>query len=459
MTIAQENVVLTPHQQLAFNGLMEFVDSDVIASAVLEGFAGCGKTTLTGKLLEILQERRYRIAASAPTHKAKTVLASRVPGIESHTIHALLGLKAKQVGGGRTVLRPEGLPSIQNYDFVVVDECSMMSIDLLEYTYHLKGQTKILFVGDPAQLPPIGEEGSRSRVFSDVQHKVRLSEIVRQAADNPIIAMTMVMRQAIEEQRQVTLEEIEGQIPPGATKAGVMRAGVMDDGARIGVTEIIIGAAVAATAAGVDCRILAWTNARVCYYNSEIHERLYGGSDDDCEFSPGERLIAQTEFRAHDNSRVYTSEEVKFLGAERSAMFSDDGWETLTWLARLERDDGSIVHATIPHRAEGIKRYVDGQWAKWRNLNLREGAERNQSAKLDLSVQKNNIVKGIMALESQLANLRHTYAITAHKAQGSTYHTVFVDWENLSGMKDHEVNQALYVACTRASDHMAIVAP
>ena len=59
----------------------------------------------------------------------------------------------------------------------------------------------------------------------------------------------------------------------------------------------------------------------------------------------------------------------------------------------------------------------------------------------------------------EFLNLRHAYAITSHKSQGSTFHTVFVDFPDMTRIRDAATfNRALYVAVTRASTHLAIAA-
>lgn len=79
---------------------------------------------------------------------------------------------------------------VKDMDLIVIDECSMvdakMGQDLLSFG------TKVLVLGDPAQLPPVGGEGYFTK---DVTPDVMLTEIHRQAADNPIIRMATQVRQ------------------------------------------------------------------------------------------------------------------------------------------------------------------------------------------------------------------------------------------------------------------------
>jgi len=62
------------------------------------------------------------------------------------------------------------------------------------------------------------------------------------------------------------------------------------------------------------------------------------------------------------------------------------------------------------------------------------------------------------ALRKAFAPLRHVYAITAHKSQGSTFDTAIVDYADLALMRSaSQFNRSLYVAATRAREHLAVV--
>jgi exodeoxyribonuclease-5 len=397
---------------------------------------------MVGQLVEHLHHQGRRVVIAAPTNKAVAVLAAKVPvPVEAATVHSLLGLRLKDRGDGSTTLSADGIPTLGEYDVAIVDECSMVSRALLAAIFRARGACKILFVGDPAQLPPV-DDGEESPVFLDIQHKVRLSEVVRQAADNPIIAMTMAIRRAIEEQRRVTLDEIAAVIPTGAKQVGILPGGA----------AAVLDIAVADLAAGADCRVVAYDNEQVVSYNQRIHAALHGFTP--CEFAPGERVIAQTEFRALDRRRVFTSEELEFVKATPDG--EAFGFPTL--LATLRREDGSLIETRIPERAQAVEKHIRQQWREYHRLRRLEEAERDSEVRRKLSIEKSDIGRRNSALKNTLANLRHAYAITAHKSQGSTFHTVIVDWKSLSRMpSDFEFNRGLYVACTRAAEHMAIV--
>lgn len=437
---------LTPHQQIAYDQIMEFVlgGPDDPFIAVLEGFAGTGKTTLIGKLIrELASGRGHRaIAIAAPTNKAVSVLADKIgmgDSVEARTVHSLLGQAVASDEDGQKSARQVRRPEIDRFDLIIIDECSMISSPMLRDIICNRGPiTRILFVGDPAQLPPVGES-QESPVFRDVQLKFRLLEIVRQAADNPIIAMTMPIRRAIEEQRRVTLEEIAAVIPAGASQACIIDGGMRN----------IQSIATYEHHRGTNCRIVAYRNARVRAYNAGLHTALHGAGSDGPEFSPGERVMVHQEFRCLEGNRIHNGEELVFEGATRA----QDGLEHDSWLATFAREDGSTVRAIIPTRSSDIEDAIKGLWKRRRPLAARGRKDDAEDRKMASAIRDE-----IQRLEDTFALLRHAYAITSHKSQGSTYHTVLVDWSDMSTMASNfEFNRGLYVAASRASNHMAIV--
>src|SRR5690554_2665220 len=100
MNAAFQPIVLTPHQQAAFDALAAFTQGPA-GAAVLEGYAGCGKTVMVGQLVEHLHHQGRRVVIAAPTNKAVAVLAAKVPvPVEAATVHSLLGLRLKDRGDG-----------------------------------------------------------------------------------------------------------------------------------------------------------------------------------------------------------------------------------------------------------------------------------------------------------------------------------------------------------------------
>ena len=149
----------------------------------LFGWAGTGKSTLARHLAQGVKSVKY----AAFTGKAALVM--RKNGCKgASTIHSLIyTLVSDKEGEPRFALDPES--EALEADLIVIDEVSMvdemLGRDLLSFG------TKVLVLGDPFQLPPVQGAG----FFTADEPDVMLTEIHRQAADNPIIRMSMDIRE------------------------------------------------------------------------------------------------------------------------------------------------------------------------------------------------------------------------------------------------------------------------
>lgn len=149
----------------------------------LFGWAGTGKSTLARHLAQGVRSVKY----AAFTGKAALVM--RKHGCKgASTIHSLIyTLVSEKENEPRFALDPES--EALEADLIVIDEVSMvdetLGRDLLSFG------TKVLVLGDPFQLPPVQGAG----FFTAEEPDFMLTEIHRQAADNPIIRMSMDIRE------------------------------------------------------------------------------------------------------------------------------------------------------------------------------------------------------------------------------------------------------------------------
>ena len=155
---------------------------------VLSGFAGSGKTFLSMRLLRLVEEAGLCWTVVAPTHKAVGVLrqALDLEGLQPtwypSTIHRLLRLKLKRSAEAELCEPTEQTAmALENLGLVLIDEASMVDSTLLGIALQCAHpfKTRLVFVGDPAQLPPVGE-GSSPVFALQRACSATLTEVVRQ---------------------------------------------------------------------------------------------------------------------------------------------------------------------------------------------------------------------------------------------------------------------------------------
>jgi exodeoxyribonuclease-5 len=150
----------------------------------LFGYAGTGKTTLARHIADGVDGD---VAFGAYTGKAALVLRHKGCA-DASTIHSMIYRSRESDEGGPQFVLNRQAPAAKA-DLIVIDECSMvdeeLGRDLLSF-----GQP-VLVLGDPAQLPPVKGGG----FFTEAEPDVMLTEVHRQARDNPIVHMSMQVRE------------------------------------------------------------------------------------------------------------------------------------------------------------------------------------------------------------------------------------------------------------------------
>jgi ATP-dependent exoDNAse (exonuclease V) alpha subunit len=178
----------SPHQDAALNAVGQWLKAKPGVSGTpqvfrLFGYAGTGKTTLAKHLAE---HEDGEVKFAAFTGKAASVMRGK--GCRgASTIHSLI-YRARESG--------EEVPSFDLWDgapaskaeLIVIDECSMvdeeLGRDLLSFG------VPVLVLGDPAQLPPVAGGG----FFTEAEPDIMLTEVHRQAIDDPIVRLSMDIR-------------------------------------------------------------------------------------------------------------------------------------------------------------------------------------------------------------------------------------------------------------------------
>lgn len=179
-------ITLTEEQQRAQDAIaswMKLPFSKQTQEFKLGGYAGTGKTTLMKSVVKALSDADHNIEVCAFTGKAVNVLQRK--GVGGRTMHSLMYDvidEGKGIVSFEKKSRLEGRPSL-----VIVDEASMVSTEL--YKDLISFGTKCLFVGDPGQLEPVGDNPQLM-----MQPDVTLQTIHRQAESSPIIKLANWVR-------------------------------------------------------------------------------------------------------------------------------------------------------------------------------------------------------------------------------------------------------------------------
>lgn len=409
------------------------------AKHLLTGYAGTGKTTLMQEVTRELLKRRLSVVLTAPTHKAVAVLRRKlqeagINGVDCRTISSLLSLKPKPHSDRLIFTRDKRAEPVMS-DVVVIDECSMVSSDLMVHIKRHLPVSFVLFVGDPAQLPPVGEIASQT---FDTPGRSNLNTIVRQGADNPVLAAATTIR---------------------ASQGGPMdmswcrSANAKPFGVYMPRTQADAWMQKAFTNADFDInpdrfRYLCWTNARVAEVNDKVRRWRYGDNIP-TPFMAGERAMVRAPVIRDGTILFNTNEEAEVreiaTGVFEYGFDACEGVEAWTgtvssWRIVLRDGDGCdhTVHMVANERDWNrvIARVTDEATecqARWRHLH---------------------------AFKSAMARLQSIYAMTVHTSQGSTFETVFMDVPDIRRRESSnllETQQLFYVAATRPSHALVLV--
>src|ERR1700745_2995408 len=182
----------TPHQEQALKAVADRLKAKPGRAGTpqvfrLFGYAGTGKTTLARHIAEGVDGE---VKFAAFTGKAALVMRNK--GCDNaSTIHSLI-YRARESGVEQ--------PSFELWDdapaskakLIVIDECSMVDAELGRDL--ISFDCPVLVLGDPAQLPPIQGGG----FFTDGEPDAMLTEVHRQAQNDPIVRMSMDIREGRE---------------------------------------------------------------------------------------------------------------------------------------------------------------------------------------------------------------------------------------------------------------------
>lgn len=290
---------LTTNQQAAFESICGFINNKHRRVIILQGYAGTGKTFLIGHIARWLMENNIVVQLLAPTGRAARILSEKTR-ILATTIHRYIYNLDELIENDdkhskfKFYFQLKRTTIDETNVVYIVDESSMVSDAesegefirfgsgrLLKDLFEFSGigdetrHTKIIFVGDPAQLPPVNMSISPALdpTYLKSKHGVEaelycLKEVVRQAADSAILVAATCIRNNIEREQfnELVVEPRQGEIEvTTADGVGKLWASVYQP-AKPKIPPPLV--------------CITYTNDTALRYNLMIREELFGGSGD-----------------------------------------------------------------------------------------------------------------------------------------------------------------------------------
>ncbi|MGF7027857.1 MULTISPECIES: ATP-dependent DNA helicase [Sphingobacterium] len=450
----------TEQQLEAFELLQEFLLAfDKQSCFVLRGYAGTGKTTLISALVKVLPALRKKAVLLAPTGRAAKVI-TYYSGRKALTIHKKIYRKKSAVSFQLDFTLAENL---HEDTLFIIDEASMISNasvnafsaslldDLIRYVQSGKNCT-LLFVGDTAQLPPVGLLDSPALNPSYLEsefhlcvYPFELTTVVRQSKDSGILYNATKIREEITSAEE---EQDDFPFPKFITKG-------FKDLYRMTGERLIEGINYAYDKYGLEnTMIICRSNRSANLYNQNIRNRILFRDEELTggdyimvvknnyfwlqENNMGDGFIANGDMaKVRKVSNIHDQHGFRF--ADVTLEFVDiDEIEPITCrviLDSLYTDSPNLPYETHKALYEEIALdYAD----------IMDKKDRLEAIKKDPYYN---------ALQIKFA-----FAITCHKAQGGQWPIVFVDQGYINDdMLDLEFLRWLYTGVTRATKELFLV--
>jgi hypothetical protein len=512
-----EDKHLSNDQKTALKKLIEFLYDPAQSTFGLFGYAGTGKTTLITELIYFLRTNKLiqNVALTAPTNQAVNVLKSKMHilknvekidnKIDFITIHKLLQYENDFNVEGERVFIKTKKSLLEKYNIIIIDEVSMISKSIIETLFtdifesREKGKIpKIIFVGDPAQLPPVNERVSP--LFLDktkLDNRHILTQIVRNNNSS--------VNNLCNELRKWVTGEINF---PKIGKYKSDKVHFYHRKKNIKNHELLWGKKFLRNSYINNSIIITWTNIQSNEYNDAIRKKTFEKNTLK-KYEVGDKLIFNDYYVVYDeegkiNTRFHTSDQVRVTGVRIITQQFD----------KLSRDypakkknlkESPTLESKYLACIDLINKGTTRRYKLWKLtvVKLFGFAEKKMGkVKYDIYVLHNDSIKTIEQEKkyaiTQIKNLISYYktshkrdfnnisnfiikplwrrwsklffepysdvdygnSITCHKSQGSTHFNVFIDIDNiLKNPNDDEAKRCIYVGCTRPSNEIHILMP
>ena len=456
-------MILTAQQEQAMKMIKDFIADEDSQVFILKGYAGTGKTTLIRSITDYLLTQSLRAQLLAPTGRAAKVLRSKLPNYGASTIH-----KGIYEFSHLIIEESEGLlkyifPLKKNKErgIYIIDEASMIGShksnselfqfgsgvlidDLLSYArLHFGG--KMIFVGDPMQLPPVGDNQSvalNESYFEALGLKIysyELTDIVRQEKNSSILANASMIRGLIEksERNHLVFEKKEGEVMDMSAMEVAMK--YCEDPEQ-------------------SSAIVCFSNQQAADYNIAIRSILFPEAS---HVAVGDKLMVVCNSYYNEcellNGDIITVVEIlnDIVSLSAPVWTEKNGkkqQETITLHFRkihFQAEEGNtyecyIIDTLLQNKQPSLT--IDEMKALYINMVMRMRTEKG------LTNPKSEEFAKAMGEDPfyNALQVKYGYAFTCHKSQGGEWNTVYVDFTKRTGL-DSDSLRWKYTAITRAS--------
>lgn len=466
----------TKDQQNAIDNIIDFIAAPFNPAKYMVGLTGAGGTGKTFITRYIISHCKYSnsvIKCTSPTHKACRVFSQAIGGKSVDTIQSTFGfrldLRLEDFNPSNPQFNPMSKPKLENIKLLFIDEASMLPAKLVTYICNKckELEIKLIFIGDASQLAPVNE--LKSIAFQRCFAVYELKEVVRQGSTNPITNLLNLLRYDIKYRTYRFLEYVIKNV--GTTNYNDCNNGFTICNKNDFINLINNSFTNKEYTKNIDMyRIIAYTNPCVNSWNYYIRNTIIKDSD--------KNIITKNDLIMSYKTIVDEFMDVVINNSEEYIVndivnFVDDKYGLKGFLIKFQlihgglitrplfvidhRDKFSILkyHKTITDLISAAKSANGGtRVAKWKAY-----YEFKKKYLLATNIvdrkDKNKIICE--------RDIDYGFAITAHKSQGSTYDTVFVDVNDMIYKRNgkpytnqDDLLRRLYVACSRASKELIL---
>lgn len=439
---------LNSDQTSASKKLKEFLTDPATVGEVftLTGGPGTGKTFM---LRAVLEDTIESVQGATISHAAKNVLKSSLgKSAQCVTVAALLGMEMSINDLGEihftSSKNARSVGTVGNAKILIIDEASQINDELYNI---IRSQCKtkhvrIIAVGDPYQLPPVGQEHD-SAFFNNIDFELTIP----MRFQGPIADIAYIYKHEI--------NRINNGLVPDkwALNVGTSRQDNVIDGTGYTFTnnaaKMLESAAkdIAANPTDMSCaRVLAFRNDVVKQANERIRGYLYG--DNLKQFEQNEVLICDGGYTVRGNHGV---EPVLYNGQliQIESYKPAIGPYEIPCLLVKPRNFETILPIYVVDSIYGKDKYNDKKNALY--YRAKNSTVGSQIAKANWAAYYNFI--------ASFADFDYAYSLNLYKAQGQTINNVYVcegEVMSVQPLTMKQKYQALYVAMTRAKNNLVI---